>query len=321
MQTPISKTASKLDAGGGAYSDLTQLIALRHLSANLKLTLQRRALSAMSGPNRTHFRGRGIDFDEVRLYQAGDDIRSIDWRVTARTGKTHTKLFREERERPTLLIVDQRTPMFFGSRSCFKSVLAAQLSALLAWAALNNGDRVGGLVFNEQQHQEIRPKRNRNSVLQLLSMVDQFNHQLNKEKLARGTTQNLSDITADLMRIAKPGSAVFFISDLSGFDEETEKLFYRISRHNDVSCFFTYDELESQLPTAGHYNFSDGNQRFRLFTGNQSLRQHYHQSFVDRLATLQEKLGRLGIAMIPAPTHKPPLELLQHYFGTTKKRK
>ncbi len=110
----------------------------------------------------------------MRSYQPGDDIRTIDWRVTARTGSAHTKLFREERERPVLVVVDQRSSMFFGSSHCFKSVLAAQLASLLAWSALHGGDRVGGLVFNEQGHQEVRPRRSRKTVLALLSQISQL---------------------------------------------------------------------------------------------------------------------------------------------------
>ena len=148
----------------GVYAELADLIALRYGARNLQIGKRKRALSVLAGPNKSNFRGRGIDFEEVRGYQPGDDIRTIDWRVTARTGSAHTKLFREERERPVLLVVDQRNSMFFGSQHCFKSVLAAQLASLLAWSALNNGDRVGGLVFNDNQHREFRPRRSRNRI-------------------------------------------------------------------------------------------------------------------------------------------------------------
>lgn len=311
-----NKTAAKaLPAGSGAYSEIEDLISLRHAARDLKLSIQRRALSSLAGPNRANFRGRGIDFEEVRLYQPGDDIRSIDWRVTARSGKPHTKLFREERERPTLLLIDQRASMFFGSQCCFKSVLAARLSALLSWAALSNGDRVGGLVFNDQQHQEVRPKRSRNAVLQLLNQVHHYNHLLKKEQLGEDKTLSLNDVASDLLRIAKPGSAIFFISDLNGFNEDTEKLFFHISRHNDMTVLFPYDELENKLPSKGYYNFSNGQRRFRLFTGDKQLRQRYEQRFSQHYQHLQDRLGRLGIALIPVATHDSPLSTLQRYFG------
>ncbi|HEY6130551.1 MAG TPA: DUF58 domain-containing protein, partial [Halioglobus sp.] len=143
----------------GAYVQLNELIALRFPAQQIKLGRRKRALNSLAGPIKSNFRGRGIDFEEVRSYQPGDDIRTIDWRVTARTGSAHTKLFREERERPVMVVIDQRGSMFFGSTHCFKSVLAAQLASLLAWSALHGGDRVGGLVFNDEGHQEIRPRR------------------------------------------------------------------------------------------------------------------------------------------------------------------
>ena len=177
----------------GAYSDLADLIALRFPARQLKLTRRNRALNALAGPNKSNFRGRGIDFEEVRNYQAGDDIRTIDWRVTARTGAAHTKLFREERERPVLVVVDQRNGMFFGSRHCFKSVLAAQLASLVAWSALDSGDRVGGLVFNGREHRDIRPRRSRRTALALLSQVVDYNCALPHARAAArcSTTQRV----------------------------------------------------------------------------------------------------------------------------------
>ena len=113
----------------GAYCQLENLLGSRFIAGDLKLGKLRPARSLLAGSERTRYRGRGMDFEEVRLYQPGDDIRSIDWRVTARTQVPHTKLYREERERPIFVLVDQRSPMFFGSKRCFKSVLAAYLAA------------------------------------------------------------------------------------------------------------------------------------------------------------------------------------------------
>ena len=159
----------------GAHVELDDLIAMRFPARQLRLARRNRALSALAGPNKSNFRGRGIEFEEVRNYQPGDDIRSIDWRVTARTGSAHTKLFQEERERPVLVAVDQRSNMFFGSSHCFKSVLAAQLAGLLAWSALDAGDRVGGLVFNGATHRELRPRRSRKAVLALRAGIAEYN--------------------------------------------------------------------------------------------------------------------------------------------------
>ncbi len=143
--------------GGGVILGSEELIRLRSQASLPGLAPQRRVMTTQTGPYASPFKGRGIDFAEVRAYLPGDDIRNIDWRVTARTGQPHTKLFREERERPVLLLVDLGASMRFGTRVAFKSVLAARAAALLGWAAVGHGDRVGGVVFAGQEHQELRP--------------------------------------------------------------------------------------------------------------------------------------------------------------------
>lgn len=149
---------------------LKSLIDLAKPAANLKLHhLGIRALQ--SGGYVSRFKGRGMEFDEARLYQPGDDIRSIDWRVTARTGKAHTKVFREERERPVFISVDNRPAMQFATRGVFKSVLAAKLAGLLAWTAQHHGDRIGGQLFSEQDCRELKPQNGKHAVLRFLNAL------------------------------------------------------------------------------------------------------------------------------------------------------
>ena len=112
-----------------------------------------------------------MEYDESRLYQPGDDIRNIDWRVTARTGKPHTKLFREERERPVHVWVDLRAPMFFATRGKYKAVRAAELASLFAWTACQQGDRIGGIVFSDNSHHELKPQRGKSAVLRLIKFM------------------------------------------------------------------------------------------------------------------------------------------------------
>ena len=134
----------------GAYTDLPDLIRLRYAAREMADLTGDKTSNPLAGLLSSNFRGRGIDFAEVRVYQPGDDVRTIDWRVTARTQVAHTKVFQEEKERPVLILVDQSASMYFGSQVTFKSVLAARTAAIIAWAALERGDRVGGLVFSEQ---------------------------------------------------------------------------------------------------------------------------------------------------------------------------
>ncbi|MBU0479725.1 MAG: DUF58 domain-containing protein [Proteobacteria bacterium] len=296
----------------GAYLALTDLIRLRFGARELKLNRQRKTFSLLVGPHQTRFRGRGIEFEEVRAYQAGDDIRSIDWRVTARSGKPHTKLFREERERPVLLLVDQGLSMFFGSRTCFKSVMAAHIASLLAWAAFQQNDRVGGLVFNASSHSEVRPKRSARNVLQLLNAITTFNLLLNREMVEpdRGINRGLEE----LHRITRPGSNIFLISDFHGFNDQGRENLFQLSRHNDITAFLVFDPLEKELPPPGTYSFTDGRNRFRIFTGSRSLRTDFQNAYTKRHDRLKGAFDRMGIPLIPVSTVEKPLYFLRDLF-------
>mgnify|MGYP001820341493 FL=1 len=302
----------------GAYADLADLIALRFPARQLKLSRRNRALSALAGPNKSNFRGRGIDFEEVRNYQAGDDIRTIDWRVTARTGAAHTKLFREERERPVLVVVDQRNGMFFGSRHCFKSVLAAQLASLVAWSALDSGDRVGGLVFNEREHRDIRPRRSRKTVLALLSQLVEYNRAL--PETLQDKPVAFGDMLANLRRIARPGSSVFLISDFHGSDQgDAREQLFQLAQHTEITAIACADPLEGELPRAGRYTVTDGSERSELHTADRVLRRNYHERAARRRETLSTDLLRLGIPLLAASTDRPPFTLLQQFYGDTRR--
>ena len=298
----------------GACCGLQRLVERRHGADKLDLKQRRRTLSVLAGSNKTNFRGRGIDFEEVRAYQPGDDIRTIDWRVTARSGSPHTKLFREERERPVLVTVDQRPPMFFGSQHCFKSVLAAEIAALLCWSALASGDRVGGLVFGPGGHREVRPKRSSRSVLALLNHLVQMNADLDAG--ANRDSPDFTDALTDLRRIARPGSSIFLVSDFSGaLSVDAQRLLYQLSRHMEITAIHCADPLEAHLPEAGRYAVTDGAGRATLDTGAKAARQQFENQYQERLDTLKDSYGRLGIPVIEAHTTDSPMTLLQGYYG------
>ncbi len=297
---------------------LNELIALRFAARQLSLVRRKRALSQLAGPNSTNFRGRGLDFEEVRSYQSGDDIRSIDWRVTARTGSAHTKMFREERERPVLIVVDQRNSMFFGSTHCFKSVLAAHLAGLLAWSALHGGDRVGGLVFADSGHREIRPKRSRRQVLALLSEIETHNHAL--PLAPREADTGFATMLADLRRIARPGASIFLISDFrAAHTSGAREQWYELAKHTEITALSCDDPLEAELPREGTYTVTNGKQRSQLDTGDRVLRERFSTQFKTQRAALAQHLQRLGIPLLEARTDSAPLGLLQTYYGERRR--
>ncbi len=305
----------------GAYVELADLIALRFSATKLQLWRRKRALNNLAGPNKSNFRGRGIDFEEVRAYQAGDDIRTIDWRVTARTGQAHTKLFREERERPVLVVVDQRNSQFFGSSQCFKSVLAAHLAALVTWSALNNGDRVGGLVFNDSQHRDMRPRRSRKTVLAILSEVTRYNSALplQAQTQAQASEDRFADMLANLRRIARPGSSVYLISDFSGAQTQRAKEhLFELAQHTEISAFVCRDPLEMALPRAGLYAVTNGHEQAQLSTADAALQRAFADSASQRAYALSYALRGLGIPLLEFSTAEAPLPLLQQYYGDVR---
>ncbi|MBL1292496.1 MAG: DUF58 domain-containing protein [Thiotrichales bacterium] len=308
----------------GATTELANLIGLRFGAARLNLFAKTRAQSALAGSVKSHFRGRGLDFEEVRHYQAGDDTRSIDWRVTARTGAAHTKLFREERERAVFVAIDQRRSMAFGSQRCFKSVQAAEIASLLSWAALKQSDRIGGLVFNDHAHEEIRPKRSQNAILQLLHQIDDFNNRLvNTETSHLSSTaesnNQINDIAFELRQISRHGSAVFIISDFHGFNEEGVKQLYQLKRHNDVTAIIVSDPMEHQLPVTGGSVLTDGQKRFSINLASKRLRQEFADKANERRQNLKQSFVQYGIPSINVSTQDDAQKLLEQYYGKRKR--
>lgn len=304
----------------GAYSDLNSLLRLRFAARDLKLFAQRPARSLLTGGERTRFRGRGIDFEEVRLYQPGDDIRTIDWRVTARTQVPHTKVFREERERPVFMVIDQRSPMFFGSQQCFKSVLAAHIGTLLAWAALGNSDRIGGLVFGDYAQRDIRPRRSKHAVLELLHQLLDFNHQL-ISPIAPAESISLQHMLADTRRLAKPGCAIFIASDFHDFDTSCEQQLFELARHTDITLIHLYDPLEQQLISNTTLTISDGKTRHVLPANLRDFQQAWRARYDTQKNHLIKTCQRLALPLLSYATNDDIQHLLRERYAQRSLRR
>ena len=300
----------------GAAVDIARLLALRFPARQLDIRRRRRALAQLSGGQRSNFRGRGIEFEEVRGYQPGDDIRAIDWRVTARTGSAHTKLFHEERERPVLLVVDQRSSMQFGSQNCFKLVLAAEIAALLAWSALANNERVGGLLMRDSDHWEMRPKNSRRTVLALLSALAEAPKTPETADNEVQDNDRFSNLLRSVRRVARPGSSIFLVSDFEGADQDkAREEMFQLARHVEITAIHCSDPLEAQLPPAGRYSVTDGHARADLDTGISGLSERFAALYAARVEDYQLQLQRLGIPMLTASTTQAPLTILRNIYG------
>lgn len=272
------------------------------------LNLQHASIrSTQSGGYVSRFKGRGMEFDEARLYQPGDDIRSIDWRVTARTGKPHTKLFREERERPIFISVDNRAAMHFATRGVFKSVLAAKLAGLLAWTAQHHGDRIGGQIFSDTACRELKPQNGKHAVLRFLNALVQP-----AEKAADAVT--LEHALARLTQHARPGSRVYIVSDFRGMNDKAETHLLKLSQHCDVVLVMVHDPLESALPSKGRYRFTDDD-RDVVVDADSSAAAQYRQRFALRQQRLRQLAQSRRLAFMQCGTDDDPVQRLRYLLG------
>ncbi len=292
----------------GVEVSVDDLIGLRFRAQRLELGIARRARHSMTGAHGSRFRGRGMEFAESRIYQPGDDVRSIDWRVTARTGRPHTKLFQEERERPVILLVDLGVSMFFGTRTAYKSVLAAETAALIAWAAMHGGDRVGALVAGRSHHLELEPVSGRRGVLRVLRALAALSRQESNDEEQQ---VKLCDSLLRARHVARPGSLLVVISDFYGLDEEAAGHLSRMRQHNDMLACWIHDRLEIEPPPPGRYGISDGWQTATLDTISRRARARYAASFGARFEALCATLGRLAIPLLPIATGDDVAEALR----------
>ncbi|MGY8852568.1 MAG: DUF58 domain-containing protein [Pseudomonadales bacterium] len=300
-------------SGTGAYATLADLIGLRHQAHRLSLPRNQTATNPMNGQLRSKHQGRGMDFSEVRLYQPGDDIRSIDWKVTARTSKTHTKVFQEERERPVLILVDQGPSLYFGSRVRFKSVAAVRLAALLGWAALDQGDRVGGIVFNDQTHLETRPRRSRKSLLRLIHDCLSFNHRLGEPEHAQ-PHNHFSDMIMAAQRTSRHGSLIFIISDFSSFGPDLETRLNQLGRHNDLHGIQVVDPLDRELPAPGRYSITDGIGIQEIDTRSRHARSRHIAQFEARTTQVQRAFQKVQGRFTQVAAFEQPDDYLPQFF-------
>ena len=263
----------------GVTVDLAELIGLQRVAQRVQYDSH--ALAARTGQHRTRLRGRGMEFLETRHYQAGDDSRHIEWRVTARTGRPHVKVFHEERERPVVIVVDFRPSMHFGTRVAFKSVVAARLAAILAWTVAKQGDRVGGLIFSAACHHVFTPRGRQAGVLPFLSGLSHYTQHAQDEVADSSDASAINQALLRVQRVAKPGSTIVLLSDFYAVDTETERVLNRLHQHNDVLAYHVCDPLECTPPTPNHHVFTDGHTALDIDTSLDSVRFSY-QFYCDR---------------------------------------
>ena len=278
----------------GVYVSVAELIDLA--TAPIPKRRPRRATGGYSGSLISRMRGRGVDLDEVRLYHAGDDVRNIDWKVTARKQKPHTKIFREERERPTMLVVDQRRSMFFGSQIRLKSVAGAEVAARIAWQTLSARDRVGGVVIGTNSLTILKPVRSKLNVVRLLNAIADANNALRASNLqSMATESSWHEVLMNLRRATPVGHRIVFISDFDGISETDLQQLLVLQNHSEISFVHIYDQLEQSLPPSGAYAVTDGSRRVTFDGGNSRNQSKYEDRFDAHRARIEGACRSRGI--------------------------
>ncbi|MFW8604149.1 DUF58 domain-containing protein [Rhizobium beringeri] len=286
-------------AGDGVHVSTEQLVALEARARDLSFVQKARSHQQLAGRMQSAMRGRGLIFEELRDYLPGDDIRSIDWRVTARSTRPVVRVYSEEKERPALIIVDQRINMFFGSRRSMKSVTAAEAAMLCAWRILGSGDRVGGFVFGEGATSEVKPHRSRNAVIAFAEKVARQNASLRADSKNEPDPQALDKVLSAVANIAHHDHLVVIVSDFDGHTATTRDILLRLSSRNDVICLLVYDPFLLELPTSGDIVVSGGGPQAELALRTASVRSSIDAFARNRGRELRAWQTELGLPMLP----------------------
>lgn len=297
----------------GLTVTLEELLALSTPAWQLHLPQNQKTCYRSQGGYTSPLRGKGVDFLENRVYQPGDDIRSINWPVTARTGKTHTKVYQQEPERAVYLILDFSPSLFFGTRTAFKSVVAAKAAAMIAWAALKSGDKIGALLIKSTQ-QTLLPSRNKADLIRLLKEIVMLTD------FQDNTTTDVMTALKKFKQIVKSGSLIYFISDFYCLNQDLQTELQWLSTQHEVVNLLVYDTLEKNPPKQGRYLFRDHrfSQSILIDTHHDNICQQYQNIFAQRLATLKKMCFKSRMHLLQLATHEDIATILRPVLSRKK---
>ena len=300
------------------FVSLQDLLKMEHFARGFSfLARKQKVRSILGGKHSSKLRGRGLDFEEVRNYVAGDDIRNIDWKVTARTQKPHSRVYSEEKEKPALIVVDQTKSMFFGSQLRTKSLVAAELAALAAFRVLKEGDRVGGVVFADNGIDIVFPKRDRKNILRFLEKIVERNHELEKS-LPVKFEEALKETASKIRNIVTHDFMIIIISDFMRYSPEVIKFISSMAQHNDVILAKVYDPMERDIPSA-KVIVGDGEKQIVMDGENKRLRQNFREGFEQDYANFETEMKKHRIPLMLIDTVTAVDEQLKEIFkGTTR---
>ena len=313
-------TASADPPDPRVHATLDHLRRLEGRAGDLSFLPRQPSRSVLNGRHASRMRGRGLNFEELRGYLPGDDVRSIDWKVTARTGEPHIRVYTEERDRPALLLVDQRMSMFFGSRLNMKSVTAAEAAAIAAWRILGVGDRVGGIVFDDHEMVQIRPQRSRRAVIALLSAVAEKSQAMRADAPALPEPGMLNLPLGAASRIAGHDHLILVISDFDGIDGSTYKAIAGMAAHNDVILVLVHDPMAREIPEHTRMTISDGRLQVTLDTRRGRTHKALHEVAESRLQRILDWQAELGVPVLPLSAGEETMPQIRALMGRLAKR-
>ena len=303
----------------GVYVTLSELLKFGYMPKNFNIRPNGAVMSKLSGRHISGMRGRGMDFSEMKQYVQGDDTRNMDWKATRRTGKPYIRVYNEERDRNVWLVVSQMNSMFFGSKERMKSVSAAHTAALMAFKALEMGDRVGAVVYNNEEVKFFKATSSKNSVVQIMTEIERQNHLLNAEN-GDNNKGNLSKALKILSSLAKHDDLVVLIGDGRAMDEETTKHITRINAHNDVMAVLVYDPMEEEIVKSSSLFFTDGVDTVDV----DSTDKQFIQRYAEQLSGRKEAYGQLSrknaLPILSISTEFPVLDQLYEQLSMGKVR-
>ena len=304
------------------YANLNQLMRLQFKARGFSFLPKQPANSILSGKNVSKLRGRGLNFEELRHYRPGDDIRSMDWKVTQRTGKPHVKVYTEEKERNVYLAIDQRMTMFFGSTDKMKSVIAAELSALMAWRVIETGDRVGAVIYNDSEIKVIPAKRGRNHVINLLAQIIKKNHQLSvseqaiDKNLGNSTfSDSYNQMLGKLKQLTGHNALVILIGDGHGWNDKSTQLIKQIRQHSEIIACHVFDPIELTLPKMSQMIVSDGIHQIQFSSKDQLTQKKYQAEIEKQLKTYSDTAKKYRIPLLSVSTLLPVDQQLRKALG------
>ncbi|MHA6205287.1 DUF58 domain-containing protein [Dyella soli] len=300
---------------GTVYVTPAHLMRMEADARRLAVPPHRPNQSVLSGRHASRLRGRGLNFEEIRAYVPGDDLRYLDWKASSRVGRALVRSYTEERDRPALFVVDQRISMFYGTQRAMKSVVAAEIAALGAWMAFRAGDRAGAVVFDDGRIEAMRPHRSRARVQALLGAVARCNQALRADSPVRPNPGQLDAALRAALHLATHDYLVCVISDFLGAGDHTLALMRELASHNDVMAALVFDPSARAVPSSGKIVVTEGELQVELDFRQRSIREPLSAMFDARQHDVVELLQRCGVPMLAIDTGQPTVMQVARLLG------